>query len=60
VGAIGRTLTPLRPGGTAEFFDEVRGNSRTVVVSSESGYVAVGASVIVREVDSSHVKVRVL
>ena len=60
LGLVGRTVTPLRPGGTAEFFDESSGDSRVVIVSSEAGYIEAGASVIVREVDAAHVKVRAL
>jgi membrane-bound serine protease (ClpP class) len=60
MGMVGRTLTPLRPGGSVEFFDEASGDSRTVIVQSESGYVQSGASVIVHEVSGNHVKVRLL
>jgi hypothetical protein len=60
IGMVGRTVTPLRPGGSAEFYDEIHADNRVVVVSSESGYVPAGASVQVREVDGSRVKVRAI
>lgn len=60
LGMVGRAVTPLRPGGSAEFYDEIRADNRVVIVSSESGYIPAGASVIVREVSSNRVKVRAI
>ncbi|MCS7033711.1 MAG: hypothetical protein NZ561_06910 [Phycisphaerae bacterium] len=39
IGAVGRALTDLRPGGTAAFADEQNSELQTFAVVSESGFV---------------------
>jgi membrane-bound serine protease (ClpP class) len=58
VGAVGAAVTDLRPGGTAQFLDEGINESRTTDVVSDSGFVAKGAKVVVREVHGNRVVVR--
>jgi membrane-bound serine protease (ClpP class) len=56
IGAVGRAVTELKPGGSAEFAD---GNTtRVVSVVSDSGFVEPGASVVVRELDGPRIAVR--
>jgi len=56
VGTVGRALTDLRPGGTAEFpFADI---TRSTAVVSRSGYVTAGAKVMVEEVRGNRVTVR--
>lgn len=57
-GMLGRAVTMLKPGGTAEFYDETHADSRIVSVVSESGFLAAGTPVMVKDVDGSSVKVR--
>src|SRR5687768_10602537 len=49
IGANAKALTDLKPGGTAEFRDAA-GNVHSVAVVSDSGYVARGSQLVVREV----------
>lgn len=58
VGARGRAVTDLRPGGTAAFDDPASGDRRHVDVVGESGYVAAGTPIVVREVHGNRIVVR--
>jgi membrane-bound serine protease (ClpP class) len=58
VGARGKAMTDLRPGGSAAFGDSAIGETRLVDVVSDSGFVRAGADVIVREVQGTRVVVR--
>lgn len=55
-GTVGRALTDLRPGGSAEF--PYGNDRRSAAVVSDSGYVSAGSKLLVREVRGSHVVVR--
>ncbi len=57
IGAAGKALTDLRPGGSAEFTD-AGGGRHIIGVVSDSGFVPHGASIVVREVAGSRVVVR--
>jgi membrane-bound serine protease (ClpP class) len=59
-GSRGRAITDLRPGGSAAFHDSAINNTRIIDVISDSGFVAAGADVAVREVRGNHVVVRAL
>ncbi len=59
VGAIGRAVTDLRPGGAAAFTDESINDTRVADVVSDSGFVRANTPVIVREVHGNRVVVRV-
>jgi membrane-bound ClpP family serine protease len=58
VGAVGKALSELRPGGSAEFFDPAIADQRITSVVSEAGYVAAGTEIIVRAVAGPSVIVR--
>lgn len=58
VGAVGRAITRLAPGGTAEFIDDATGDTRPADVVCDGGYVDAGSSVIVREVHGNRIVVR--
>jgi membrane-bound serine protease (ClpP class) len=58
VGSIGLAVTELRPGGTAEFYDQTIADRRPASVVSESGFVPPGAKIVVREVAGNHIVVR--
>ncbi|MGH7178786.1 MAG: NfeD family protein, partial [Tepidisphaeraceae bacterium] len=58
VGAMGRAVTDLRPGGTAHFTDPRTSDTRNASVVSESGFVPAGTSVVVIESRGSYVLVR--
>jgi len=58
IGSIGRAVTDLRPGGSAEFFDPTIADSRPAAVVSDSGYVLKGAKLEVREVGGTRIVVR--
>jgi membrane-bound serine protease (ClpP class) len=58
IGTTGVAVTDLRPGGSAEFPDVGLNDVRTVGVVSETGYVAAGTSLVVRESRGNHVVVR--
>ncbi len=55
---IGRSVTDLKPGGTAEFFEATTGHCRTISVVSESGFMEAGASIVVSDVKGNRVVVR--
>jgi membrane-bound serine protease (ClpP class) len=59
VGAIGKAVTDLRPGGSASFFDASLADARMTDVVSDSGFVRAGTEVVVREVTGNRVVVRV-
>jgi membrane-bound serine protease (ClpP class) len=58
VGASGRAITDLRPGGKAAFLDPALGDERVTQVVSDSGFVIAGSPLIVREVAGNRVVVR--
>jgi membrane-bound serine protease (ClpP class) len=58
IGSTGRATTELRPGGSATFADGVSGDTQIVAVISDSGYVAPGTELIVREVHGNRIVVR--
>jgi len=58
VGTVGRAISELKPGGSAEFVDLSVGDSRIIAVISESGYVPPGSNVVVRESRGNRVIVR--
>jgi membrane-bound serine protease (ClpP class) len=58
VGTVGRAISELRPGGSAEFVDLSVGDSRIIAVISESGYVPQGSNIVVRESRGNRVIVR--
>lgn len=58
VGAVGRAVTRLAPGGTAEFIDDATGDYRPTDVVCDGGYVDAGSPVIVREVHGNRIVVR--
>jgi membrane-bound serine protease (ClpP class) len=57
-GAIGKAVTELRPGGSAEFFDPAIADKRLTNVVSESGFLAAGTELVVRQVIGPSVVVR--
>jgi len=57
-GAVGRAITPLRPGGSAEFPDPTGADVSVFSVVSESGFLPAGSPVIVRESGGGRVVVR--
>jgi len=59
LASVGKATTDLRPGGLAEFFDTALGEHRVVNVVCETGFVAKGTELVVREVTSARVLVRV-
>jgi membrane-bound serine protease (ClpP class) len=58
IGAVGKALSELRPGGSAEFFDPAIADKRITSVVSEAGYVAAGSEIVVRAVAGPSVIVR--
>jgi membrane-bound serine protease (ClpP class) len=58
VGAVGKALSELRPGGSAEFFDPAIADKRITSVVSEGGYVSAGAEIVVRAVAGPSIIVR--
>ena len=56
VGTIGRAVTDLKPGGTAQF--PYADDTRVTSVVSDGGYVNAGAKVVVHRARGSHVVVR--
>ena len=60
VGAAGRAVTDLRPGGKAAFHDPALGDSRVTQVVSESGFVVEGTPLVVKEVAGNRVVVRTI
>ena len=57
VGARGTALTDLRPGGRAEFRDAA-GGAHVIAVVSDSGFIARGSPIAVREAAGNRVVVR--
>ena len=57
-GVVGRTVTPLRPGGSAEFPDPTGMGRQTFSVVSDGGYLAEGSPVVVIEVGGGRAVVR--
>jgi len=58
VGAGGRAVSDLRPGGLAEFADGTAGDRRVVSAVAESGFIPAGSQLVVRESRGSYVIVR--
>jgi membrane-bound serine protease (ClpP class) len=58
VGAVGKAVSELRPGGLAEFFDPALSDMRVTAVVSESGYLPNGSEISVRELSGPSVVVR--
>ena len=58
VGTSGIAVTDLRPGGSAEFLDLSVGDNRPIAVISETGYVAAGSKLVVRESRGNRIVVR--
>lgn len=58
VGALGRAITDLRPGGRAAFADPVTQSLQTTAVVSDSGYIAANTQIVVHEVHGNRVVVR--
>jgi membrane-bound serine protease (ClpP class) len=56
VGTVGRAVSDLKPGGSAQF--PYADDTRTTAVISESGYITAGTKIVVREVSGSRVVVR--
>jgi membrane-bound ClpP family serine protease len=58
VGQIGKTVTDLKPGGSAEFRDETVNDNRPVSVVTECGFIRAGTDVVVTESRGSRIVVR--
>ncbi|HYO10772.1 MAG TPA: hypothetical protein VER17_17545 [Tepidisphaeraceae bacterium] len=58
VGDVGVTVSELKPGGAVKFITDSYPEGRIAAVVSESGYVAAGSNVVVREVAGNRVVVR--
>ena len=58
VGHVGRATTDLKPGGSAEFRDEVANDVKPISVVTEGAFVRAGADVVVVESRGSRVVVR--
>jgi hypothetical protein len=58
VGAVGRAITDLRPGGTGAFADPVTQALQTTAVVSDSGFVTANTQIVVHEVHGNRVVVR--
>jgi membrane-bound serine protease (ClpP class) len=58
VGAIGRAISELRPGGMAEFFDPTISDQRLTSVVSETGFLPPGTEIVVRELAGPSIIVR--
>jgi membrane-bound ClpP family serine protease len=57
VGATGRAVTDLKPGGSAEFRDDALGDKRAVSVVSNVGFIPAGTEIVVAESRGSFVVV---
>lgn len=57
VGATGKAMTDLRPGGSAQFLDPA-GAVHVLSVVSDSGFVGAGTKIVVREVQGNRIVVR--
>lgn len=58
IGAVGRALTDLKPGGTAAFADPVSQTLQTTGVVSDSGFIAANTQIVVHEVHGNRIVVR--
>lgn len=58
VGALGRAVTDLRPGGSASFMDRALGDTRLTSVVSDTGFVPANTDLVVREARRGYVVVR--
>lgn len=58
VGALGRAMTDLRPGGTAAFPDPLLNDTRSIDVISDLGFVRAQTPVVVREASRNKIVVR--
>jgi membrane-bound serine protease (ClpP class) len=58
VGAIGETLSELKPGGSASFHDPITGQPRVYSVLSDVGYVPPGTRIAVRNNGDNRIVVR--
>ncbi|HEX4055898.1 MAG TPA: hypothetical protein VHX86_16665 [Tepidisphaeraceae bacterium] len=58
LGAVGKAISELLPGGRAEFFDPTISDKRIAYVVSETGYVPIGAEIVVRGVSGPSIVVR--
>jgi membrane-bound serine protease (ClpP class) len=58
VGSVGTSVSELKPGGSAEFFDQAIADRRVTSVVSESGFIPPGSKVVVREVAGNRVVVQ--
>jgi membrane-bound serine protease (ClpP class) len=57
-GAVGKAISELRPGGSAEFFDPSISDKRIAFVVSETGFEPAGTEIVVREVVGPSIVVR--
>jgi membrane-bound serine protease (ClpP class) len=58
VGAVGKAVSELKPGGSAEFYDASSAHGRQTSVVSASGFIPPGSSVVVCQVAGNRVVVR--
>ena len=58
VGALGKAVTDLRPGGSALFMDPALGDTRLTSVVSDTGFVPANTNVVVRKARRGYVVVR--
>jgi membrane-bound serine protease (ClpP class) len=58
IGAIGETLSELKPGGSATFIHPVSGERRVYSVISDVGYIARGTRIAVRNNSDNRIVVR--
>jgi membrane-bound serine protease (ClpP class) len=58
IGANGQALTDLRPGGTAAFIDPATGDTRTIDVVSDSGFVPANSRLVILELRGGYAVVR--
>jgi membrane-bound serine protease (ClpP class) len=58
VGSIGKAVSELKPGGSAEFLDETINDTRVISVVSDSGFLPPGSDVVVTESRGSFIVVR--
>jgi membrane-bound serine protease (ClpP class) len=58
LGSPGKTVSELKPGGMAQFFDDTILDTRIITVQRDSGWVGPGVRVLVRAVEGNRVVVR--
>lgn len=58
IGARGEALTDLLPGGTAAFIDPATGDTRTIDVVSDSGFVPAKSRIVLLEMRGGYAVVR--